>query len=165
MEKRCVTIEPPELTPNDIFTVDAQFLTMAIYNMIENAVKYSFSNRHVSIFSKCVKYQDEHKYQLDIVNFGVGILPEEIEQRLIFYEDRHRTGSGLGLALADAIVRNHSGSITVKSISARDLSLRKSEFAGVVRDPSVYLNPKGDLLEGFLNRFTVTLPNKHSQSL
>jgi signal transduction histidine kinase len=108
-------------------------LEMAFKNVIHNAVKYSYFaesrqrsfQRYVKIIGEWADVRRKH-YRVAVQNYGVGILPEEIEQRLIFEpyrrgeqsSDRRRTGAGLGLAHACQIIEDlHHGSIEVTSES------------------------------------------------
>ena len=106
-------------------------LGLAVKNLIHNAVKYSFeapynrkdTRRYVKIIGRWADNEQLY-YSISIQNYGVGISPEEIEQRLIFQpyyrgkkaSDRRRTGAGLGLAHARQIIEDlHHGTIEVTS--------------------------------------------------
>jgi len=166
LEQRGVRIAPPKLVAHAKLSLDSQMFSQCLYNMIENAIEYSFRNTLVQISSRGLTHKGQTKYVLDIVNGGVGMLEGEIKNRLIFLqgyrgtltESWNRRGNGLGLAVAETVIRNHGGAITVKSIPSRDLSTRKSEYAGVVSDISLFLNESDAQHEGFLNRFTIILP-------
>lgn len=99
-----------------------QHLNRAFFNLIHNAIKYSYSGsaklkRSVDIVGK----KKEDHYHIIISNFGIGILEKEKEK--IFQEgyrgelssDRERTGSGIGLSEAKKIIENHGGSIIIES--------------------------------------------------
>ncbi|WP_040684113.1 sensor histidine kinase [Thermobrachium celere] len=89
----------------------------ALYNVVENAVKYSYE------FSR-VDFWVERDYRGAIVHIkdhGVGI-PEEDLPKIFerFYRvdktrDRKTGGSGLGLSIVNEIIKKHNGSIEVKS--------------------------------------------------
>ncbi|MBU6998346.1 MAG: PAS domain-containing protein [Theionarchaea archaeon] len=94
--------------------------------VIQNAVKYSFKRDgyiHVDL-----RVRGEH-VQIDVEDYGVGILHEEIESGKIFEygyrgkfsRDRNRTGSGIGLSEAKRISEAHGGHIRVESIPVGDL--------------------------------------------
>lgn len=99
-------------------------LKRVFINIIQNAVKYSFTgtssrNRHISII--CHNVTNEFIVEID--NYGTGILKEEIKNEKIFNDgyrgklasDRNRTGSGIGLYEANRIIKRHNGNIKVKS--------------------------------------------------
>ena len=143
-------------------------MMLAIYNLMQNAVKYSFDNHFVSIKGEPVTtFGQGRMYQLTISNFGVGILQYEIDRRLIFREDyrgvlspdRNRIGTGLGLAVVDEIVTRHQGHIDVISISAIEYEQRRKR--GGALDKGVIerlIKPGEDLEFGFHTTFVVTLP-------
>lgn len=86
-------------------------------NLITNALQYTPANGQVMV----VLNQDEHHAVIQIHDTGIGIAPKE-QTRIFdrFYRvnsDRSRQtgGAGLGLAIAQAIAKNHGGSIEVES--------------------------------------------------
>ncbi len=107
-----------------VLEISRHHLQYALNNLVHNAVKYSFRsgpgrNRFVLIEGRPGK----RFYQLSIQNYGVGILPEEIESGAIFqdgYQGRltqgeYRTGSGKGLYFAQRTIAQHHGYIKVES--------------------------------------------------
>lgn len=106
-------------------------LTIAFKNFVHNAVKYSFkppidmdAQRKINVWGQWPPSSDRY-YSVFIQNYGVGIMPHEIERRLIFEpyyrgekaSDRKRTGAGIGLAHARMVIEDmHHGHITVSSI-------------------------------------------------
>jgi len=104
-------------------------LRAMVYNLIHNAVKYSFygtqkRNEYVKISCK----GRNNGYEFEIVNYGTGILEDEIRTGKIFQEgyrgelskDRERIGSGLGLWVAKKIIDSHMGSIEISSYPIGD---------------------------------------------
>lgn len=99
-------------------------IKMMFHYLIQNAVKYSFKRKGY-IRIKCENLPNNVK--IDIENFGVGILPEEIESDKIFEygyrgkysTDFNRTGSGIGLSEALQIARKHGGVIKISSMPVR----------------------------------------------
>ena len=88
-----------------------------VYNLVENAIKYNFSDGTVTVTAT----QQNSQLHLTVEDTGNGI-PEELKERIFepfFRLDKSRSrelgGVGLGLALVREIVRVHDGSITVKS--------------------------------------------------
>lgn len=105
-------------------------IIVALNNLYSNAIKYSFSKSQFSgerfVTTECSdEVVDSKKYfTMDISNFGVGILRDEITSGKIFIpgfrgslsRDRHRTGMGVGLHLVkEIIVRIHNGKIHIQS--------------------------------------------------
>ncbi len=96
----------------------------ALMNLIYNAYKYSFSGSNV--IERYIEVAGEDhvdKFIIKIINYGTGILEEEITSGKIFEngyrgvlsKDRMRPGSGIGLNEAKKIIEQHNGSITIKS--------------------------------------------------
>ena len=88
-----------------------------VYNLVENAIKYNFSDGTVTVTAK----QQNSQLHLTVEDTGNGI-PEELKERIFepfFRLDKSRSrelgGVGLGLALVREIVRVHNGSILVKN--------------------------------------------------
>lgn len=106
-------------------------LSIAIQNVVHNAVKYSFypspkqeRSRFIKLYGK---FSDQSKmhYKIVVQNFGIGISQDEIRKRTIFESfvrgenatDRSRTGAGFGLAYARQIIEDmHGGRIGVTSV-------------------------------------------------
>jgi len=97
---------------------DRRQLTSALYNLIENAVKYSAPGDPVRISAKQIA---PDRCQISVVDRGCGI-PTGDQQRIFerFYRvDRARSratgGTGLGLAIVRHVVANHGGTIDLAS--------------------------------------------------
>ncbi|WP_025741710.1 sensor histidine kinase [Aquimarina pacifica] len=97
--------------------IDRFLFTTAIFNILENAVKYGKENIEIKIQTIC----KDNKYKILIQDNGVGI--SEKEQHKIF-EKFHRVttgnlhdvkGLGLGLFYADQIIKAHNGEINIES--------------------------------------------------
>jgi two-component system OmpR family sensor kinase len=94
---------------------DRDMLGLVVYNLLDNALKYSHSTDAVEVRVR----EDGRALFIEVADGGAGIpIPEQ--QRI--FEDLYRgenaretQGSGLGLALARRIVRLHGGEITVRS--------------------------------------------------
>ncbi|MBV1921806.1 MAG: ATP-binding protein [Pseudomonadales bacterium] len=98
-------------------------LQIAIDNIIKNALKYADQRVQVSI----VLESNQHQVCITVEDDGPGIPPEKIKTILMPFarvdESRNRAsgGFGLGLAIVDAIVRQHEG----------EVSLAKSPLGGL----------------------------------
>ncbi len=119
----------------------------ALNNLVHNAVKYSFRSGYGrQRFVKIDGFPQKGNYIIEIKNYGVGILPEEIESKAIFRDGyqgeltqgEYRTGSGKGLSFAQQVIQQHHGSIGVESRLLSDK-----------------IEPEG---EPHLTRFTIRLP-------
>lgn len=103
-----------KLPENVEFKHDANWLGESVYNLLDNAVKYSPENGKIEVSVQ----ENEMFLTLIIRDYGIGIEPGEesqIFQR--FYRGKRVTGQegfGIGLYLAREIVIQHSGILTVK---------------------------------------------------
>lgn len=104
--------------PEDIrITADKAKLQQVIYNLVDNAVKYTLQGGHVDIELRRVG-----KNAVIIVrDDGIGIPAKDIPHifdrfyRVDKARSREKGGTGLGLAIANQIVQSHGGTIKVHS--------------------------------------------------
>lgn len=94
---------------------DRELLHRAIFNLVENAVKYSPEGSAVTVRAQ----RSAQRLCISVEDQGPGI-PEELRERifeLFFRVDDARTrqqgGTGLGLALVHAIAQFHGGTVSV----------------------------------------------------
>ena len=90
-------------------------LYRAVYNLVENAIKYNRPHGSVSVSVK----QENGQAMVLVTDTGIGISPENQKKIFdpFFRVDKSRSramgGAGLGLALVDSIAREHGGSVKV----------------------------------------------------
>mgnify|MGYP003348875473 CR=1 FL=1 len=109
-------VEIPKDMPNAI-EADQALLHQALYNLVENAIKYTPEGGTVHVG---IRHMEDQQLILEVKDSGSGIPPNE--QARIF-EKFYRAsnvptkvaGSGLGLAIVKHIVRIHGGEINVWS--------------------------------------------------
>lgn len=96
---------------------EAELLTVAVKNLIDNAIQYSEPKQHVGIGVSVSK----NTVQISIADVGIGI-PKDEQSRIFerFYRvdasrSRQTGGTGLGLSLVKHIVFSHGGEITLFS--------------------------------------------------
>jgi signal transduction histidine kinase len=104
------------LTESLDIMADAQRLTVAIRNVVSNALKYSGDSEvNVRVFP------DYDGARIVVQDHGIGIPPESIDKIFepFYRTDESRTrstgGYGLGLALTRAIIDAHGGTINAES--------------------------------------------------
>ena len=97
---------------------DREQITMAIHNLIENAINYSPDGTRVAIAIK----ELDGICEISITDQGIGI-PEKDLERIFerFYRvdparSRLTGGTGLGLSIVKHIVTNHGGDVSVWSV-------------------------------------------------
>ena len=90
-------------------------LYRAVYNLVENAIKYNRPNGSVTV---SVREQNGQAMIL-VKDTGIGISPENQKKIFdpFFRVDKSRSramgGAGLGLALVDSIAKEHGGTVNV----------------------------------------------------
>jgi len=103
----------PSLLPR--VTGDRDLLSLAMYNLVENALKYTSANDSVEVRA----LEDGKAVVVEVADSGTGIASEDLSK--IFEElyrgsnARSTEGSGLGLALVNRIISLHGGQIQVRS--------------------------------------------------
>lgn len=107
-----VTVECPEELR---FPHDARWTAEALYNLLDNAVKYTPAGGSISVRAE----RWEMSVQIRVADTGRGIAPEDrarVFQRFYRAEDvRGMPGVGIGLYLAREIVERQGGTIQVSS--------------------------------------------------
>ena len=104
-----------EIEPEIEIYGDPLLINLLISNLLENAQKYSPSNKTIT----CRLFQKNKKIYLQIIDEGMGIPASEkanIFQK--FYrigneQTRHSKGTGLGLFISKKIATSHKAEITV----------------------------------------------------
>jgi len=105
--------EAPWPVPN--IHADRDLLQLALYNVIENAVKYSNDGDNI-----VVSASDNSKYvKIEISDTGIGIHPGDTqnvwEELFRGQNGRNRNGTGIGLSLVKRIIERHQGKIELDS--------------------------------------------------
>ncbi|MBX3156960.1 MAG: HAMP domain-containing histidine kinase [Deltaproteobacteria bacterium] len=98
--------------------LDANAFTLAVLNLIDNAIKYAADGKRIEL---ALRRDGDQRVVLSVRDWGQGIDPEEHERIFErFYRARAIRlkpirGSGIGLALVQHIARAHGGDATVTS--------------------------------------------------
>ncbi len=106
------------------FHGDQDLLLLALHNLLDNAVKYTRSGDTV----KLQAYPQNDSLIIEIIDTGIGI--PETEQPLVWEElYRGRSvdtihGTGIGLALALAVIERHHGEIDLESEVGKGTTVR-----------------------------------------
>ena len=92
---------------------DSNRLTQVFVNIIDNAIKYNHEGGVVQIRAAA----DEDGIRISVSDSGVGIPAADLDKvKEKFYKANQTVrGSGIGLAVADEIVRHHQGTLTLES--------------------------------------------------
>jgi two-component system sensor histidine kinase SenX3 len=107
-------------SPDAIVLGDGEQITMAVHNLIENAINYSPENTKVSVTTEI----EDGIVQISVTDQGIGI-PESDQARIFerFYRvdparSRETGGTGLGLSIVKHVATKHGGDVSVWSAPA-----------------------------------------------
>lgn len=94
-------------------TADPARLKQVFINILDNAIKYNRPGGAVRVEAANMG----QKVQIVISDTGMGISAEDLSKvkTKFFRADHSRPGTGIGLALADEIVRGHHGRMDIES--------------------------------------------------
>jgi two-component system sensor histidine kinase SenX3 len=96
---------------------DRRQVVSAIYNLLDNAVKYSDPGSAVEVFAAT----DGREVEIAVRDHGIGIPARDLERvferfyRVDQARSRQTGGTGLGLAIVRHVMQNHDGSVRVDS--------------------------------------------------
>lgn len=110
-EKRLTFYEPDEAIP---VLADRDKLKQVIIIIIDNAMKYSESGGEIYVYTSV----SNGKITIGVRDHGCGIPADQLPKiKERFYKvNNEKGGFGIGLAVADEIVRKHGGEINIDSI-------------------------------------------------
>ncbi|MDR1116682.1 MAG: HAMP domain-containing histidine kinase [Oscillospiraceae bacterium] len=115
-KERNITIEM-QLENDCVIKATDDAAYQIIFNIVENAIKYSKQDGFVRIFL----FLKEERVNLIVDDTGIGIPEEDIERifdrfyRVDKARSREAGGSGLGLSIVWSAVKQHKGEIDIKS--------------------------------------------------
>jgi PAS domain S-box-containing protein len=110
-----LTLEAPD-QPVPV-EADRALLQQAVYNLVENAIKYTPSGGQVKIYLRATS----SGVALEVHDTGIGIAPLDLPHMFEkFYRSGRREayqqrGTGLGLAIVKSIAERHGGRVWVES--------------------------------------------------
>ncbi len=117
IEQRRINIEGLESISELYIDGDKDMLHQVVYNLMENAVKFTNENGYIKISAD----KEPSRTVVSIENSGEGINSEEIKHifERFYKTDKSRSvdknGMGLGLYIVKTILRLHGGDITADS--------------------------------------------------
>jgi len=99
------------------FEIDAGVVRSALVNMLENAVDACKENKNSKKKKVVFRLKQEEKQTVfTISDNGIGMEKETKENLFtLFFSSKENRGTGLGLFIADKIIQQHGGKITVES--------------------------------------------------
>ena len=116
-DQRSIEIDVKDVAHDVVLSGDRRQLVSALFNLLENAVKYSSDGSAVAVRAEA---SDGH-VDLVVEDHGVGIPSRDLERvferfyRVDQARSRETGGTGLGLAIVRHVVNNHAGEVFVSS--------------------------------------------------
>ncbi|MGD0743012.1 MAG: ATP-binding protein [Acidimicrobiales bacterium] len=116
-EQRDVEIKLEEPSPPVAVLGDRRQLTSALYNLLENAVKFSYEGGVVEFTGR----GDGDDVVIAVADKGLGIPTRDLERiferfyRVDHGRSRSTGGTGLGLSIVRHVASSHNGSVHVES--------------------------------------------------
>jgi two-component system phosphate regulon sensor histidine kinase PhoR len=115
---------PPDLSP---IRVDRTRLQEALYNLLDNAVKYSRDHGEIRLSAR----QRDGVIELTVSDDGIGITKEDLPRifERFYRADKARSadkirGTGLGLAIVKHIAQLHGGRVEAESELDKGTTIR-----------------------------------------
>jgi two-component system sensor histidine kinase KdpD len=113
IDSRQLTVTSPDSMPT--LVLDKRLIRLAIRQILDNALKYSRPGTPIEVHVA----SGDGTVWIDVVDHGDGIPPKD-QERIFerFYRGPSTSqvpGSGLGLSIANSIVRAHGGTLNVTS--------------------------------------------------
>jgi len=94
---------------------DPELLHRALSNLVLNAMDAMPQGGTLTLRTR----RDDGKVRIEVADTGSGLTPEECERIFTPYYTSKQHGIGLGLAIVQSVVSDHSGTISVKSEPGR----------------------------------------------
>ena len=116
-EKQGAQINFKSMGPDFMILADRLHITSVIYNLFDNALKYSKSNPTINI--ELASLQNEMIFS--VADSGIGIAPDYASKifdkffRVPSGDHHNIKGYGLGLSYAAEVVRKHQGTIHLET--------------------------------------------------
>lgn len=105
-----ISVYPEDLT----LSADKNMIEQVIINLLKNAMQ-AFEDTEERRIEMRAFLNDKSRPVIAIKDTGSGIDPEALEKIFIPFFTTKKTGSGIGLSLSRQIMRQHQGTLTVKS--------------------------------------------------
>jgi two-component system sensor histidine kinase CpxA len=108
---------------------NAELLHSAIENVVRNAVRYNRSGTRVDVVLECATRSNASFARLTVRDYGSGVPESELANifqpfyRVADARDRQSGGVGLGLAIADRVIRIHGGTIRAENAELQGLQV------------------------------------------
>ncbi len=108
-----ITLQFPIPREDSVIFGDRDRIKQVFINVIDNAVKYTEAGGQVLI----EQYEEDGVARITVKDTGVGIPAQDIDRvkEKFFKSNKTVRGSGIGLAVADEIIKQHKGLLFLES--------------------------------------------------
>jgi two-component system, NtrC family, nitrogen regulation sensor histidine kinase NtrY len=106
-----ISVYPEDLT----LSADKNMIEQVVINLLKNAIQAFDETTEECQIEMRAFLNDKSRPVIAIKDNGTGIDPEALEKIFIPFFTTKKTGSGIGLSLSRQIMRQHQGTLTVKS--------------------------------------------------
>ncbi|MEO1435340.1 MAG: response regulator, partial [Bacteroidota bacterium] len=105
--------------PNEL-NGDEQKTQQILYNLIDNAIKFSPEGGKVTVKIENTSTKEEKRFRFRIADEGQGILPERIEEltdadKLLQSYEEDENNAGYGLAIVNKLIEHMEGQLEIDS--------------------------------------------------
>lgn len=105
-----ISVYPEDLT----LAADKNMIEQVLINLLKNAIQ-AFEDQEEKRIELRAYLNEKSRTIISVTDNGSGIDPEALEKIFIPFFTTKKNGSGIGLSLSRQIMRQHQGSLTVKS--------------------------------------------------
>jgi len=105
-----ISVYPEDLT----IMADKNMVEQVLINLLRNAIQ-AFDEQDTKVIEIKASVNDKSRPVISVKDNGTGIDPEAMEKIFIPFFTTKKLGSGIGLSLSRQIMRQHQGTLTVKS--------------------------------------------------
>lgn len=109
-----ITVYPEDLT----ISADKNMIEQVLINLLKNAIQ-AFEDQENKTIELKAGLNEKSRPVISVKDNGSGIDPEALEKIFIPFFTTKKTGSGIGLSLSRQIMRQHQGTLTVKSTAGK----------------------------------------------
>jgi len=128
---------------------NAELLHSAIENVVRNAIRYTQAGTSVEAAIQRKERGGASMVSLTIRDHGTGLHESDLAKifqpfyRVASARDRESGGAGLGLAIADRVIRTHKGTINAENVAPHGLqiSIFLPELTEEILQTEIVLNP------------------------
>jgi two-component system sensor histidine kinase PilS (NtrC family) len=103
-----------------LISADSSQLKQIFWNLARNAIQ---AMPNGGKFSISLEILNNTRIRITFVDTGIGMSPEHVEQLFEPFSVSTTGGTGLGLSIVYQIVRDHGGTINVKSLEGQGTTI------------------------------------------